>query len=227
MDNPETANDLCPDHTIGCKRLCVDTGYYETFNKPNVSLINIKRDPILDITENSVKTQTNEFETDMLILATGFDAMTGALTYIDITGRNGQKLSEVWANGAKSYLGLGIAGFPNLFMVTGPGSPSVLSNMLPSIEQHVEWISDCLVWMRENNKSIIESTESAEEEWMKHVKETSELTLYTTCNSWYNGSNLDGKSRTFLPYIGVPPYAEKCEEVSKKNYQGFIFDKSN
>ena len=201
VDNPETANDLCPDHTIGCKRLCVDTGYYETFNKPNVSLINIKRDPILDITENSVKTQTNEFETDMLILATGFDAMTGALTNIDITGRNGQKLSEVWANGAKSYLGLGIAGFPNLFMVTGPGSPSVLSNMLPSIEQHVEWISDCLAWMRENNKSIIESTESAEEEWMKHVKETSELTLYTTCNSWYNGSNLDGKSKTFLPYI--------------------------
>tara|TARA_B100000427_G_scaffold54073_2_gene41782 strand:+ start:5639 stop:7237 length:1599 start_codon:yes stop_codon:yes gene_type:complete len=227
VNDPDTADNLCPDHTIGCKRLCVDTDYYETFNKPNVSLINIKKDPILDITENSVTTEKNEFETDMLILATGFDAMTGALTNIDITGKNGNKLSEVWANGAKSYLGLGISGFPNLFMVTGPGSPSVLSNMLPSIEQHVEWIANCLVWMRDNNKSIIESTESAEEEWMQHVKETSELTLYTTCNSWYNGSNLEGKSKTFLPYVGVPPYAEKCEEVSKENYQGFVFDKSN
>jgi len=227
VTDPEVAENLCPEHTIGCKRLCVDNEYYETFNKPNVSLINIKENPIKSITESSVQIEGQEFEVDLLILATGFDAMTGALTNINVSGRNGQKLSEVWAEGAKSYLGLGISGFPNLFMVTGPGSPSVLSNMLPSIEQHVDWISNCLVWMKENNKAVIESTEAAENEWMDHVKETSELTLYTTCNSWYNGSNLDGKPKTFLPYVGVPPYVEKCKEVSENNYQGFIFDKSN
>ncbi len=208
------------------KRLCVDAGYFETFNRENVHLVDLNSDPISKIGSNNIEADKN-YEIDTLILATGFDAMTGALTSLDIVGRNGVILKDQWKEGAKSYLGLGVTNFPNLFTITGPGSPSVLSNMMPSIEQHVNWIADCIGWMSENNKSVIESTDAAEEEWMGLVNEIADMTIFTSTKSWYNGSNIEDKANAFLPFIGVPVYTEKLEEITSNNYQGFIFDISN
>ena len=227
VDDQETAKLLSPEHCIGGKRLCVDTGYFETFNQPNVHLINLNKDPIKGIQSSSIGNETDTYEIDTLILATGFDAITGAITSIDVKGRNGISLKDQWRSGAKSYLGLGISNFPNLFTVTGPGSPSVLSNMVPSIEQHVNWITDCIAWMKDNNKSVIESTQLAEEEWMSQVNEIADQTVYRHVESWYNGSNIKEKSKDFLPYIGVPTYTDQITEVVNNDYQGFIFDKSN
>ena len=153
--------------------------------------------------------------------------MTGALTSLDIVGRNGIVLRDQWEKGAKSYLGLGVSNFPNLFTITGPGSPSVLSNMMPSIEQHVNWIADCIGWMIDNNKNVIESSIAAEEEWMELVNEIAGMTIFKSTESWYNGSNIADKANAFLPFIGVPVYTEKLEEITSNNYQGFIFDLSN
>jgi len=226
VKDPETAEKLCPEYHIGGKRLCVDTGYFETFNKDNVHLIDINQDPISQVGAETI--EANEtYQIDILILATGFDAMTGALTSLDILGRNEINLKDQWKEGAKSYLGLGVTNFPNLFTITGPGSPSVLSNMMPSIEQHVNWIADCIGWMSENNKSVIESTETAEDEWMQLVNEIADTTIFTSTKSWYNGSNIEGKAKSFLPFIGVPAYTEKLEEITAADYQGFVFDKSN
>ena len=221
-----TASLLTPDYHIGGKRLCVDTGYFETFNKPNVHLIDLKQSPIKEIAADALEAD-KRYEIDTLILATGFDAMTGALTSIDISGRGGVKLKDQWQSGAKSYLGIGISNFPNLFTVTGPGSPSVLSNMLPSIEQHVNWITDCIQWMVNNDKSVIESSQTAEDEWMLLVNEIADTTIFTDTKSWYNGSNIDNKAKAFLPFIGVPVYTELLEEVVSEDYKGFIFDKVN
>ncbi|MBE19338.1 MAG: cyclohexanone monooxygenase [Gammaproteobacteria bacterium] len=226
VKDPGVAELLSPKFTIGCKRLCVDTGYFEAFNRDNVTLIDLNSNPIERITEQGL-IANKEYLVDSLILATGFDAMTGALTRIDIQGRRGIKLKDQWKNGAKSYLGLGISNFPNLFTVTGPGSPSVLSNMVPSLELHVEWISQCIEWMRDNNKNVIESTKAVEDEWMVLVNEVADQTVYKSCNSWYNGSNIEEKAKDFLPFIGVPPYTEKITEVAEQNYQGFVFDKTN
>ena len=226
VKDPETADKLSPKYHIGGKRLCVDTGYFETFNRENVHLIDLHSSPITRIGENSIEADL-EYDIDTLILATGFDAMTGALTSLDIVGRNGIILRDQWKKGAKSYLGLGVSNFPNLFTITGPGSPSVLSNMMPSIEQHVNWIADCIGWMIDNNKSVIESSLSAEEEWMDLVNEIAGMTIFKSTESWYNGSNIDNKAKAFLPFIGVPVYTEKLEEITSNNYQGFIFDTSN
>jgi cyclohexanone monooxygenase len=226
VKDPETAEKLIPKYHIGGKRLCVDTGYFETFNRENVHLIDLHSNPINRIGESSIEAD-KEYDIDTLILATGFDAMTGALTSLDIVGRNGIILRDQWKQGAKSYLGLGISNFPNLFTITGPGSPSVLSNMMPSIEQHVNWITDCIGWMIDNNKSVIESSLAAEEEWMDLVNEIAGMTIFKSTESWYNGSNIDTKAKAFLPFIGVPVYAEKLEEITSNNYQGFIFDTSN
>ena len=226
VKDPETARILTPDYHIGGKRLCVDSGYFETFNRDNVQLINLKEFPIRGISSNSIEADKT-YEIDTLILATGFDAMTGALTSIDIIGRGGAKLKDQWETGAKSYLGLGIANFPNLFTVTGPGSPSVLSNMMPSIEQHVNWITDCIDWMETNDKKVIESSKTAEDEWMVLVNEIADMTIFTDTKSWYNGSNIDTKAKAFLPFIGVPVYAEMLEEVVTEDYKGFIFDRPN
>jgi cyclohexanone monooxygenase len=226
VKDPETAEKLIPKYHIGGKRLCVDTGYFETFNRENVHLIDLHSSPINRIGESSIEAD-KEYDIDTLILATGFDAMTGALTSLDIVGRNGIILRDQWKRGAKSYLGLGISNFPNLFTITGPGSPSVLSNMMPSIEQHVNWITDCIGWMIDNNKSVIESSLAAEEEWMELVNEIAGMTIFKSTESWYNGSNIDTKAKAFLPFIGVPVYAEKLEEITSNNYQGFIFDTSN
>ena len=227
VKDPEIAELLSPKFTIGCKRLCVDSGYFEAFNEDNVTLIDLNKNPIAKITALGLVAGEEEYSVDSLILATGFDAMTGAMTRIDIRGRKGISLKDQWKNGAKSYLGLGISNFPNLFTVTGPGSPSVLSNMVPSLELHVEWISNCIEWMRDNKKTVIESTEAVEEEWMVLVNEIADQTVYKSCNSWYNGSNITEKAKEFLPFIGVPPYTEKINEVAAQDYQGFVFDKTN
>jgi cyclohexanone monooxygenase len=206
--------------------LCVDTGYFETFNKDNVFLIDLKEHPIQKITTNTLESDKT-YEVDTLIMATGFDAITGALTNIDISGRGNVKLKDQWKGGAKSYLGIGITNFPNLFTVTGPGSPSVLSNMMPSIEQHVNWITDCIEWMVKNDKTVIESSQTAEDDWMVLVNEIADTTVFTDTKSWYNGSNIETKAKSFLPFIGVPVYTEMLDEIVSENYKGFIFDKAN
>ena len=183
--------------------------------------MNIKDNPIEMITESGLRTGTDEYAFDVLVFATGFDAMTGALTKIDIQGRDSQTIQAAWAEGPKTYLGLAVKGFPNLFTVTGPGSPSVLTNMLPSIEHHVEWISDCIVWVNQKGLTTIDATEEAQERWVEHVNEVGDTSLYPNCNSWYLGSNIPGKPRVFMPYLGFPPYAEKCKAVADNNYEGF------
>jgi cation diffusion facilitator CzcD-associated flavoprotein CzcO len=214
---------LAPKNTIGCKRLCIDIGYYETFNRPNVTLIDVSESGIEAITRQGVKVEGREYKVDAIVFATGFDAMTGALLKIDIRGKGDLALREKWREGPRTYLGLGMAGFPNLFTITGPGSPSVLTNMLPTIEQHVDWIADCLGYLRDHGLARIEPSEQAEEDWGAHVGELAGRTLRYTCGSWYLGVNIPGKPRVFMPYIGgFPRYIEKCSEVAGKDYEGFL-----
>lgn len=219
--DPETAEKLTPHHLIGCKRLCADTGYFETFNRPNVSLVDGSENPIECITQKGLRAGDRDFDLDAIVFATGFDAMTGALLAIDIRGRNGRTLREKWAAGPRSYLGLCVEGFPNLFTVTGPGSPSVLANMVPAIEQHVNWIADCIASLRSHGHGHIEATRGAEDAWVEHVNRVAESTLYPRANSWYLGANVPGKPRVFMPYIGFPNYVAKCDEVAAKGYEGF------
>jgi cyclohexanone monooxygenase len=222
VSDPQVAELLSPKNIIGCKRLCVDTGYWATFNKPHVSLVDVSAEPIERITATGLRHNGKDYVFDDLVLATGFDAMTGALLRVDIRGRGGLKLADRWNEGPKTYLGLTIAGFPNLFTITGPGSPSVLTNMLPSIEQHVEWIADCLEAVRARGGTVIEATEEAQEGWVQHVGSVAGLTLRSTCSSWYVGANIPGKPRVFMPYIGgFPAYLERCEAVVKNGYEGF------
>jgi len=221
--DPQVAELLAPKNTIGCKRLCIDIGYYETFNRPNVSLIDISGAPIEEITPRGVKVAGKEYEVDAIVFATGFDAMTGALLKIDIRGKGGLSLREKWREGPRTFLGLSVAGFPNLFAITGPGSPSVLTNMLPTIEQHVDWIAGTLGYLRERGLARIEASPQAEAEWGEHVGDLAGRTLRYTCGSWYLGVNIPGKPRVFMPYIGgFPRYIEKCDEVAAKGYEGFV-----
>jgi len=219
--DPVLAEALMPSTPVGCKRLCVDTNYYQTFNRDDVTLVDLRDNPIVEITADAVITQNEAYEVDMLVLATGFDAMTGAVSNIDIRGISGQTLQDKWQEGPRAYLGLAVSGFPNMFTVTGPGSPSVLSNMLPSIEHHVEWISDCIAHVRERQGKAIEANADAESAWVAHVNEVAETSIYPKCNSWYLGANVEGKKRVFMPYLGVPPYIEKCAEVVADDYAGF------
>ncbi|MDA0301841.1 MAG: NAD(P)/FAD-dependent oxidoreductase [Chloroflexi bacterium] len=221
--DPAVAERLTPrDYPIGTKRLCADTDYYETFNRDNVALVDVRRAPIEEITPRGVRTRDAEYELDAIVFAIGFDAMTGALLGIDIRGRSGVALREQWAAGPRSYLGLSIAGFPNLFTITGPGSPSVLSNMIVSIEQHVDWIADCLAHLNAHGLDTIEASDAAQEAWVEHVNDVAHATLYPQANSWYMGANIPGKPRVFMPYIGgVGAYREKCDEVAAKGYEGF------
>ena len=214
---------LAPKNTIGCKRLCVDIGYYETFNRQNVSLIDLSTGAIEEITPRGLRAGGVDYEVDAIVFATGFDAMTGSLLRIDIRGRNGLTLKAKWQAGPRSYLGLAIADFPNLFMITGPGSPSVLTNMLPTIEQHVEWIADALGFLRARGMALIEPSGAAEEDWVRHVAELAGRTLRYTCSSWYLGVNIAGKPRVFAPYIGgFPKYVERCNEIAGNGYEGFV-----
>ena len=222
--NPALADKLVPQTVVGCKRLCVDTDYYATYNRNNVSLIDVNEQPIQRMTPGGIQTTEREYEFDAVVFATGFDAMTGALMNIDIVGRDATPLREAWAEGPKTYLGLGTVGFPNLFIVTGPGSPSVLTNMLPSIEHHVEWISDCIEYVNANHYRAIEAQPQAQQDWVAHVNEVGDASVYPRCNSWYLGSNVPGKPRVFMPYLGFPPYAEKCAAVAANGYTGFSLE---
>jgi cyclohexanone monooxygenase len=228
VSDPKTAKLLQPtNHPIGSKRICVDTEYYATFNRANVTLVDIKSSPIEEILPNAVRTGAKDHEVDALVLATGFDAMTGSVAKIDIVGRHGQTLNRKWAEGPKTYLGLMSAGFPNLFIITGPGSPSVLSNMIVSIEQHVDWIADCIAYMRDRGFEAIEASKDAEDKWVTHVNEVAHGTLYPQANSWYMGANIPGKPQIFMPYIGgVGAYRQICNDVAAKGYEGFVMTAS-
>jgi cyclohexanone monooxygenase len=221
--DPAVAEALVPrDYPLGTKRLCVDTDYYATFNRENVTLVDLRRTPIDAITPHGVRTTEREYAVDSLVFATGFDAMTGALLRIDIRGRGGESLRDTWGAGPRTYLGLAMAGFPNLFTITGPGSPSVLSNMIVSIEQHVDWISECLQYLRAHDRRVIEATREAEDAWVQHVDELGHMTLYPRAKSWYMGANVPGKPRIFMPYIGgVGVYRERCDAVAAGGYEGF------
>jgi cyclohexanone monooxygenase len=223
VKDPATAKLLQPnDHPIGSKRICIDTEYFAAFNRPNVALVDIKSNPIEAITERAVRAGGKDYEVDAIVLATGFDAMTGSVAKIDISGRGGQTLNQKWAEGPKTYLGLMSAGFPNLFIITGPGSPSVLSNMIVSIEQHVDWIADCLSYMRAHGLDTMEAVKEAEDKWVAHVNDVAYTTLFPQANSWYMGANIPGKPRIFMPYIGgVGPYRQICNDVAAKGYEGF------
>jgi cyclohexanone monooxygenase len=222
VKDPKTADLLCPDNIIGGKRMCVDTNYYATYNRSNIQLIDIREQPITKVTPAGIEINETRFEVDAIVVATGFDAMTGCLTRIDIRGRKPMSLREQWQDGPSSYLGLAMAGYPNLFTVTGPGSPSVLTNMLPSLEQHVEWITDCLAYMKQHGYTCIEATLMAEQDWWQHVQDVGQSGLKQTTASWYMGANVEGKAQVFSPYNGgFPAYCKKCKDVTANGYEGF------
>jgi len=223
VKDPAVAEKLTPkSYPYGTKRQPLDTNYFDTFNKPNVELVDVNETPIEAITPTGLRTKDRAFDVDIIVYGTGFDAMTGPLKKIDIRGRGGEALAEKWADGPRSYLGLMIAGFPNLFTITGPGSPSVLSNMPVSIEQHVEWISDCIAYLQKNGVATIEATPDAEAAWTAHVAEVANASLMPAANSWYMGRNVPGKPQVFMPYLGgVGPYRRKCDEIAANAYEGF------
>lgn len=225
VKDPDTAARLMPhDHPIGTKRICVDTDYYATFNRDNVTLVDVREDPIAAITAEGLRTEAGQsFAFDALVYATGFDAMTGALSRIDIRGHKGRSLRDKWAEGPKTYMGVATAEFPNMFMITGPGSPSVLSNMTTSIEQHVELVTDFIKKLSDEEVVRVEPDTQAEEEWVAHVNEVANMTLYPKANSWYIGANIAGKPRVFLPYIGgVGNYRQMCEDMKANDFRGFV-----
>ncbi|MGW4119597.1 flavin-containing monooxygenase [Nocardia sp. NPDC004711] len=221
--DPEVAEQLIPnDHPIGTKRIVTDDGYFQTYNRDNVTLVNLRRTPITEITETGVRTTEASYDLDVLIFATGFDAMTGSLSQIEIRGRGGRQLSQEWAAGPRTYLGLAVAGFPNMFILAGPGSPSVLANMVLMAEQHVDWIGDCLDYLDEHGFTTVEATEESVDEWVATCNTVASHTLFPTANSWYMGANIPGKPRVFMPYIGgFGKYNGICAEVAASGYKGF------
>jgi cation diffusion facilitator CzcD-associated flavoprotein CzcO len=224
VKDPDTAESLVPHYPFGCKRVIIDVDYFQTFNRGNVTLVDLRKDALREITPTGLRTEGRSFDVDVIVFATGFDAMTGALTRIDITGRNGRCLKDAWEEGPRTYLGLQMADFPNLFTITGPGSPSVLSNMVTSIEQHVEWLADLLAHMREKGYDTIEPTIEAQDAWVTQVAQFAfGIRVDPTCASWYLGANVPGKPRVYMPYSGgVPTYREKCKSVAEAGYEGFV-----
>jgi cyclohexanone monooxygenase len=223
VKNPKTAELLCPnDHPIGTKRLILDTDYYEAYNRDNVTLVDIRSKPIKEITPIGLRITDTDYVLDAIVFATGFDAMTGAMKEIDIHTDAGMSIREKWEHGPRTYLGIMIAGFPNLFMITGPQSPGVKSQMILACEQHVDWISDCMQHLRDHGFSRIEADEDAEDAWVQHNTEVANRTLYPLANSWYVGANIPGKPRIFMPYVGgVAAYKKKCDEIAARGYEGF------
>ena len=225
VKHPVTAEILCPKtHPIGTKRICIDDGYYQTFNRDNVELVDVSETPIQRLTETGLRVRARAFEFDAIVFATGFDAMTGTLFNVDVRGRNGSALKKKWEAGPRTYLGLMSESFPNLFMITGPGSPSVKGNMMNSIEQHVDLVVDTLTHMRARGLETIEPELDSENEWVDHVQVVAEKTLFPRANSWYMGANIPGKPRLFMPYIaGVGSYRRTCEKIVANAYRGFLF----
>ncbi|KAB1645113.1 flavin-containing monooxygenase [Gulosibacter chungangensis] len=223
VEDPEVAEKLkAREYPVGSKRICVDSNYYETFNRSNVELVDVKSDPITSITETGVATQNKEYELDALVLATGFDAMTGAIMNIDIQGRDGKRIQEYWDAGPLTYLGLSVAGFPNMFSLAGPGSPSVLTNVVAAIEQHVEWVDEHIGYLDEHDFATSEAHPDYEREWVDHVNEIANMTLFLKGASWYLGANVPGKPRVFMPYAGgLKAYRDRCEEIAANGYEGF------
>jgi len=225
VNDPELAEALSPrGFPIGCKRPVIDSNYHATFNRDNVTLVDLRRGGIERITETGIQTTERHYELDVIVFATGFDALTGALARIDIRGRGSLSLRDAWAEGPRTYLGLQMVGFPNLFTVSGPGSPSVLVNMVVASEQHVEWIGACLAHLRAHGFTTIEPTPEAQAGWGEHVNKIAQGTMYTasTCNSWYLGANIPGKPRVFLPYVGgLPSYIERVDGITARDYEGF------
>lgn len=228
VKNPEVAEKLCPlpGSYIGTRRIIIDTGYYQIFNQPNVTLVDIQNDPIVEATEDGIKTRNAFYKIDMLVVATGYDAVTGPLLAMNITGKNGAKLKDTWAHGPSTYLGLMVAGFPNLFTITGPSSPGVLANVIFSIDQHVNWIGDCLEHMRHIGAVEIDTTAEAQEGWQAHAAQTYAQALrLNDQKNWYLGTNIPGKPRSVLVYQGgLNLYKSKCDEIAADNYRGFTFD---
>jgi cation diffusion facilitator CzcD-associated flavoprotein CzcO len=225
VEDPQTAASLVPVHPFACKRPIIDQGYYETFNRDNVTLVDLRKAPIREVTQSGIRTESDEYELDVIVYATGFDAMTGALSRIDIRGRDGMSLGYFWATeGPLSYLGLAVAGFPNLFTIQGPGSPSAATNFVAALEQHVEWISDCIAYLRANGIRAIEALGSAQQEWIDHATALVAPTVlvHPSCNSWYNGGNVPGKKRMYMGYTGgIPEYRRRCDEIAAGEYSGF------
>ena len=223
VKDPKTAELLCPnDHPIGTKRLILDTDYYETYNRDNVTLVDVRRKPIKEITPTGLRTADGDYALDVIVFATGFDAMTGAMKEIDIYTDAGMSVREKWEDGPCTYLGIMIAGFPNLFMITGPQSPGVKSQMILACEQHVDWIANCTQYLRDHGFSRIEAEQDAEDAWVQHNNEVADRTLYPLANSWYVGANIPGKPRVFMPYVGgVSAYKKKCDEIAAGGYEGF------
>ena len=227
VNDRATAELLCPrTHPIGSKRLCVDSGYYEAFNRDNVHLVDVTAEPIKRITHDAIVCGDQEHRVDIIVFATGFDAMTGTLLRMDISGPGGKTLQQTWRDGPQSYLGLAVAGFPNFFSITGPGSPSVLSHVLMAIEQHVEWIADLLVHMRTSRCTRVEATQLAQRQWGVHVQEVADGTFFREADSWYMGANIPGKPRVFMPYVGgAHNYRARCNAIAQAGYEGFVFDR--
>jgi cyclohexanone monooxygenase len=227
VKDPQVAEKLSPrGYALGTKRLCVDTNYYATFNLPHVQLHDLVAAPIERFTATGAHTASGDYPLDAIVFATGFDAVTGAIERIDIRGRGGRLLKEKWSEGPRAYLGLMVAGFPNLFTITGPGSPSILTNVIVSIEQHVDWIAALLERMRTQGENLIEATPDAEDRWVRHVAEVAQGTLFTTTNSWYMGANVPGKPRVFLPYGGgFQKYVVFCNDEARAGYPNFTISK--
>jgi cyclohexanone monooxygenase len=224
LDDPETAGKVVPDYPIGVKRLCLETGYFDVYNRANVTLVDVRRSPIESIVPEGIQTRTERYELDAIVMATGYDAITGALNNIEIRNGAGRTLSSKWAEGPRAYLGLMSAGFPNLFLVTGPGSPSVLANVVMAIEQHVDWIGDCLQHLLARGAAHIDAEPKAEEAWVEEVNAIAAATLLPTANSWYMGANVPGKPRVFMPYAGgLGNFRARCDRVAAEGYTGFRF----
>jgi cation diffusion facilitator CzcD-associated flavoprotein CzcO len=223
IDDPALADLLIPtDHPIGTKRICTDTNYFQTFNRPHVQLVSVRQTPIESIDDTRINTSDAHYDVDAIVLATGFDAMTGALAKVDVVGRGGQRLSDDWAEGPRTYLGLGVDGFPNLFIVSGPGAPAVLANMVLHAEAHVNWIADCIGYLDDHGLIGIEATEAAVDDWVLECARRAEASLFTQANSWYLGANVPGKPRVFMLFIGgFAVYNDICAEVAAAGYKGF------
>ncbi|MBM4205837.1 MAG: NAD(P)/FAD-dependent oxidoreductase [Gammaproteobacteria bacterium] len=221
VKDPGTAELLCPKGIIACKRLCADTGYFETYNLPHVKLVDVSQKPIERLNPTGLETGGNHYEFDAIVFATGFDAMTGALLRMGIVGEGGLTLKDKWSAGPRTWLGVTTSGFPNLWMMTGPGSPSVLANMITGVEHHADFISRQIEWLRKQGHTRIEADVAAEDQWVDTLNQRASLTLYPHCNSWYLGANVPGKPRVFMPYLGWPDYVQRLRQIEADDYTGF------